>query len=487
MSYPMDDLKLPQQSGTTPSDASDVVPGSEEIYIDPVVEQRALRKFDMYAMPQLFLFAFLCYLDRSNLGNAKVFGFVEDIHLKGTEFNNLGTLFGATYIIFEIPWTLAIKRWGPNRILAIALVAWSVITLATGFIHNYAQAVVMRLLLGAFEAGLTPGYAFIFSTIYDRRGTSKRVALLYLANVTSGAFGGLIAWGIELMGTRRGLASWRWLFIIEGAISIFICSCCWLSFPSTPETAWFLNEEEKALMRARKERDVIYKGRDKFESKWIKEALKDPFIYLAAICFFSSSIAIFGFGTFLPTIISGLGFTDLQANYLTIPVYATGAIVLVIVTWLSDRFSKRGIFLLIIPTPVIIGYLITLVTPNAGAGYFAMFLCCAGIYSYQALILTWVTTNLAPDYKRSAGVSIFTSLSGISALIAPQLYPPKDSPRYMVGNGVSMGFEALAAISVIFVFILLKTRNATKQKLLAEGKTTNGMVGDRALDFTYVL
>jgi hypothetical protein len=105
----------------------------------------------------------------------------------------------------------------------------------------------------------------------------------------------------------------------------------------------------------------------------------------------------------------------------------------------------------------------------------------------MALILTWVTTNLAPDYKRSAGISIFTSLSGISSLIAPQLYPSTDAPRYPIGNGVSMGAEAVAEISILFLYFLLKMRNATKQKLPAEGHTSNGMEGDRALDFMYVL
>ncbi|KAL2825771.1 major facilitator superfamily domain-containing protein [Aspergillus cavernicola] len=460
---------------------------SDEFYVDPVLEKKILRKFDIYAMPQLFLLAVLCYLDRSNLGNAKVFGMVEDIGLKGLEFNNLSTLFGATYIIFEIPWTMAIKKWGPNRMLALAIVSWSVVTLASGFIHNYAQAVVVRLLLGACEAGLTPGLAFVFSTIYERKGTSKRVALIYLANVTSGAFGGLIAYGIQLMGTRRGLEAWRWLFIIEGAISVVLGGCCWITFPRSPETAWFLTEEEKTLMRVRKQRDIIYKGSDKFESKWIKESLKDPFVYMSAICFFSSSIAIFGFGIFLPTIINGLGFTSLQANYLTIPVYATGAIVLVLVTVLSDRFNKRALFLLVTPIPVVVGYLISIVTPNAGAGYFAMFLCCSGIYSYNALILTWVTTNLAPDYKRSVGVSLFTSLAGLSALIAPQLYPSSDGPRYQVGNGVSLAFEAIAGVNILFVFFLLKRRNSRKEAMLADGKVSNGLEGDRALNFMYAL
>lgn len=157
------------------------------------------------------------------------------------------------------------------------------------------------------------------------------------------------------------------------------------------------------------------------------------------------------------------------------------------VTFLSDKFKNRSTFLLITPIPVIIGYLICLVTPNVGAGYFAMFLCCSGIYSYNALILTWVTTNLAPDYKRSAGTAIFTSLSGIASIIAPQLYPSKDAPRYQVGNGVSMAFEAVACCNVVFVYFLLKRRNLEKERNLADGETTNGKEGDRALDFKYAL
>lgn len=130
----------------------------------------------------------------------------------------------------------------------------------------------------------------------------------------SGAFGGLFAYGIQSMGERRGLAAWRWLFILEGIISVIICGCCWLSFPNTPETAWFLNEDEKKLMVMRKERDAVYKGdagEDKFDWKYAKMALSDPFIYLASLSFFCSSIAIFGFGTFLPTIIRGLGYEHL--------------------------------------------------------------------------------------------------------------------------------------------------------------------------------
>jgi len=101
---------------------------------------------------------------------------------------------------------MAVKRFGPNKVLCVALVSWSCITISTGFIHNYAQASVVRILLGACEAGVAPGFAFIFSTIYPRESTAKRIAMTNLANATSGAFGGLFAYAIQTMGKRKGIA-----------------------------------------------------------------------------------------------------------------------------------------------------------------------------------------------------------------------------------------------------------------------------------------
>jgi MFS family permease len=101
---------------------------------------------------------------------------------------------------------MAVKRFGPNKVLATALVLWSAVTIGTGFIRNYHEAIVVRILLGACEAGVAPGFAFVFSSIYPRESTAKRIALTNLANATSGAFGGLFAYAIQTMGARNGLA-----------------------------------------------------------------------------------------------------------------------------------------------------------------------------------------------------------------------------------------------------------------------------------------
>ncbi len=110
-----------------------------------------------------------------------------------------------------------------------------------------------------------------------------------------------------------------------------------------------------------------------------------------------------------------------------------------------------------------------------------------GIYPYNALLLTWVSNNLKPDYKRSVGIPLFASLANISGLISSQIYPATDGPRYVIGNAVSLGMETLAMAGIGVIFLLLRTRNNKKDKLIAEGATTNGQEGDRALDFKYNL
>lgn len=255
----------------------------------------------------------------------------------------------------------------------------------------------MRLLLGVFEAGLFPCCAFIISTIWTPQHQAKRIAVLYSANAISGAFGGLIAFGIQSHGKRGGLDAWRWLFIAEGIMSIGIGFIMYITLPRDVENAWFLNEKERALMRACKQRDIAYKGDTAFSWIYVKEALTDPFLWIASFSMFCSSIPLFGFGIFLPTIIKGLGhvyfhlplglciltrplsFTSLQANYLTIPVYSFGLLALYCATFTSDKLNKRAQVAVFAPFPVMIGYAIIIGTSNQAAGYFAMFMVITGI------------------------------------------------------------------------------------------------------------
>jgi MFS transporter, ACS family, DAL5 transporter family protein len=323
--------------------------------------------------------------------------------------------------------------------------------------------------------------------IYPRESTAKRVALINFANAVSGAFGGLLAFSIQRMGARRGLEAWRWLFIIEGAVSLALCFVCIRFFPNKPETAWFLSEDEKEVMRLRKARDAVYKGEDRFEWKWVRMALTDPFVYVASLAFFTSSVAIFGYGMFLPTLIRGFGYDSFQANYLTIPVYAVGACSLLVQAYWSDRLRRRAVFLLASAVPVVTAYLICVGTASKTAGYAAMFILVLGVYSFSCLMMSWVATSLVPDYKRSVGLPLFAFIGNCSGIVSGQLYPPRQGPRYVMGNSISAGLEVIAAIFVVITWFLLRKRNQKKEKMIAEGAATNGFEDDRGLDFKYIL
>ncbi|GAB7364275.1 hypothetical protein MBLNU230_g4821t3 [Neophaeotheca triangularis] len=220
-SFPMHDCKQNASVVRAPELHSEETL-SNGISVDPKLEKACLKKFDKWLVPIAFVFMVLASLDRNNVGNARVFGFDEDLNLYGGRFGNLATLLSVTLVVFEVPWTMAVKRFGPNRALGTALLLWSVITLATAFITNYAQAIAVRMLLGAAEAGIAPGFSYLFSTIYPRSSAAKRIMLNNLANCTSGAFGGLFAYRVQSMGERRGLAPWRWLFIVEFCLTAVV-------------------------------------------------------------------------------------------------------------------------------------------------------------------------------------------------------------------------------------------------------------------------
>ncbi|KAG9253654.1 major facilitator superfamily transporter [Emericellopsis atlantica] len=437
-------------------------------------------------MPQMALLVLLGYLDRTNIGNARVFGFEEDTGMRGTDFNNISMYFYIPYVLFETPWVIAVKTWGPGRVLALAVVAWSAITIGTGFVHSYGQTIAVRVMLGFFEAGLFPALTFTISQIYPARSQAKRVAVLYITIALSGALGGLFAYGIQSMGSRHGLSAWRWLFIVEGVISLVLGLVCWVSLPASPETAWFLNEEEKRIVMRIKERNHPYKETASLDVSQVAMALKDPFLYLASAALFCSSIALFGFGTFLPTLLRGMGYTALEANYLSIPVYIFASISTAITTFVSDRLSKRAVCLIHTPLLGICGYAIVVGTGHKAAGFFAMFLAGAGIYPFNTVLVTWVSNNTQPDSKRSIVIALLISLANASGLASSQIYPSYDAPRYVKGNAISLAGEAVALLCVGLLYALLKYRMREKKRLLDESKESNGKQGDRSLRFQYV-
>ena len=161
----------------------------------------------------------------------KLFGFLEDIGMSDTQYN-LGLMyFFFTYGLFEPVSNIMLRRVGPKIWLPLIVTLWGLITTLTSQASSYGGFVAIRLMLGITEAGLYPGAYFILSMWYTPKEIGTRMAIFYGANTTAGAFGGVIAYGVGGLDGNMGWRAWRWLFLIEGCITIFAGLCCIFCLP----------------------------------------------------------------------------------------------------------------------------------------------------------------------------------------------------------------------------------------------------------------
>jgi sugar phosphate permease len=284
-------------------------------------EKRLIKKLDIYIAPVMMLLMLISYLDRGNIGFAATQGMIDDLDLKGSEYNIAVSLFYITYILAEFPTSLVVKRLQFKRVLPTIAFGWGVVCMCIGFVQGFASLVALRLLLGFFEGCLFPSMTLFLANWYKREELGLRISYLFIASALSGAFGGLIALGILFMNGTAGYAGWRWLYIIEGIITIIFSFAVYFLVPRNYSSAYFLNEEEKALMKHRAELMESYSGGSgDYTKKDVKLALTDIKTWAHGLIQIAVVTILYGFGTFLPIILKfSFHFSTLQSQYLVIP------------------------------------------------------------------------------------------------------------------------------------------------------------------------
>jgi MFS family permease len=215
-------------------------------------------------------------LFRSNLGNAQIAGMPTDIGLVANQFGTASSLLYATYVTLETPVAILLKIIGPKYLLTFIAFAWGCVTLGMGFIENWWGLYLCRLLLGFFEAGLIPCIDVYIGLVYKKSERGKRSALIFAFSALASAFGGVLAYGLTQIKGPGTFQGWRWLFIVEGILTIVIVPCFFFMFPQEPRTAWFLTEEEKTLMNLRYASDPHWGIDEKFKWSSVFSVLADP-------------------------------------------------------------------------------------------------------------------------------------------------------------------------------------------------------------------
>ena len=226
-------------------------------------EKALTRKIDIRLLPMLVLMYIMNYLDRNNIAAARLAGLQDPkseggLDLSSTQYLTALSILFVGYILMQIPSNLFMNKIGkPSLYLPTCMIIWGVISAVTAEAKSYGGLIAIRFFLGFVEAAYFPGCLFFLSSWYTRKELGFRTALLYSGSLLSGAFSGLISAGITSgLDGVRGFRAWRWLFIVEGVITVFIALFAYIALPDFPRTTNWLTEDEKQLAAWRLEEDI---------------------------------------------------------------------------------------------------------------------------------------------------------------------------------------------------------------------------------------
>ncbi|RDW64706.1 MFS general substrate transporter-54 [Coleophoma cylindrospora] len=458
------------------------------------IDKRLVRKLDFTIIPWMCCLYLLAFLDRTNIGNAKIAGLQTDLHNMSTgKYNATLSIFFVSYAVFEPLTNVLLKRLRPSIFIPIIMVFWGITMTFMGFVVNWSGLMAARWFLGLFEAGLFPGIMYYLSCWYKRSEFGIRSAIFFSAAAVSGSFGGLLAAAIEKMDGLGGRPGWAWIFILEGILTVlFGIGSVWMVH-DFPDLATFLSvEDRRRVIRRLKMDQQSSAEHEEFKMKYVWLALKDYKTWLAAAIYMGADMPLYAFSLFLPTIISQLGFTTTRAQLLSVPPYAAAAILTILIGWIADRTRQRGLCNIGVSFLGIAGFAMLLGSQKAGVKYAGTFLGALGIYPCIANTISWTSNNVEGVYKRGVVLGLVIGWGNLNGIVSSNIYFQK--PKYTVGHAVVMAYMIVCLLGgSIAMHVLLRRENAArragKRDHWVEGlnEKEREALGDRRPDFFYTI
>ncbi|KAM4061580.1 major facilitator superfamily protein [Hirsutella rhossiliensis] len=431
-----------------------------------------LLKTDSRVLPVLALLFLCSFLDRTNVGNARIVGLVEDLGMTDLQFTQGLAVFYATYIFSELPSNLVLKRVSPRIWLPCLAVAWGLVTMCLGFVRGFGSFVAVRAILGVAEGGLLPGMVLYLSGLYTRGELALRIGIFYTAASLSGAFGGLLARGLSAIGPRGGLEGWRWIFIIEGLITVVAGAIAFVGLPNSPATARYLTQEERewALKRLAANEggrfNLASEREEGFRWSEVGRGIRNVQVWLTSTAYFAILSGLYSFGLFLPTIVNDLNIASNPntAQLWTVIPYAVATPVTVVVAFLSDRLKLRGTLVLFVLPVAIAGYAAMANVTGASPRFAMTCLMAIGLYAAVPCILVWNSNNSAGHYKRATTSAVQLAVANCGGFVATFVYPKSDGPLYHRGHTIILGLLCYAWAAVWLNVLWCAKINRGKQR-----------------------
>ncbi|KAK0657008.1 major facilitator superfamily domain-containing protein [Cercophora newfieldiana] len=457
------------------------------------VDRKLIRKLDWQLMPWLCFLYLLAFLDRTNIGNAKIAGLMTDLSLSTTSYNATLSIFFVSYAVFEPVTNVLLKRMRPSVFIPITMILWGASMLGMGFVKNWSGLMAARWFLGLTEAGLFPGVNYYLSCWYKRSEFGVRAAIFFSAAALSGSFGGLLAAAIENMGGTAGIPGWAWIFILEGLLTIVVGVLSFWMVHDFPDEAKFLSEVDRArVIRRLKLDQQASANHETFQMSYLWDAVKDWKMWLGMAIYMGCDMPLYAFSLFLPTIITGLGWNDtvIRAQLFSVPPYAAAAALTVVIGFVADRTRARGLCNIITSVFGIVGFAMLLGSNEPAVQYAGTFLGALGIYPCISNTISWMANNTEGVYKRGVVLGFVIGWGNLNGVVSSNIY--FQPPHFKAGHAIVMAYMTIFLFGgSILMTLLLRRENAKRRRgerdhwVQGLGEKEIERLGDKRPDFFY--
>ncbi|TPX18235.1 uncharacterized protein E0L32_002744 [Thyridium curvatum] len=450
-----------------------------ESEFSPEEQKKIISRIDRRLITTVGFMYCVSLMDRTNLGAAILADMGKDLMLIGNRYSVVTLVFFVTYIVFQPPSTIIIRKIGPRIHLSLITLFWGAVMIGMGFVKNWQALAACRIILGILEAGFFPSCVYLLSTWYTRFGTSelpstnvvcrvdevgKKYSLFYLLGCVASAFAGILAFGLMHMRGLANLNGWRWIFIIEGLVTCLLgIAGYWLlvDFPDSKRASWrFLNERERAWVVASVNADRGDAKPQPFSlAKFLRAGL-DLKIWAYGLIFFNTTTITYALAFFMPIILrDNMKFDAGTSQCLVAPPYVLAGIVMYATAWAGDRYRVRGPVILFNMLLCIIGLPIVGYHTNPGVRYFGVFLVTAGANSNVPAAMSYQANNIRGQWKRAFCSATLVGLGGVGGIAGSLVFRSQDNPKYLPGLWACIACALFNIVLVCIMTIVIHIEN----------------------------
>lgn len=378
-------------------------------------EDAIYAKISRRLIPFLFLCYIAAYLDRVNVGFAKL-QMQADLNFSDTVYGLAAGIFFIGYFLFEVPSNLLLERVGARFWIARIMISWGIVSAVTMFAHSALIFYVLRFLLGVAEAGFFPGIILYLTYFFPSKRRAGIVALFMMAIAVTGVVGGPISgWIMQRFQQSTGLKGWQMLFLLEGIPSIVIGFLVPFLLPNGIRSAKWLDEDEKQILERNIRAEEVHK-----EHLSLASVFTEPRLLLFCLIYFCCAGGLYGVGFWLPQIIKNTGIKDpLNVGLLTAIPYGLAAISMVLFGRSSDRRRERRWHFAVAAFLGAIGLVMSGVFgQNTLLAMVGLSIATIGIISTFPLF--WpMPTGILAGTSAAAGIALVNSIGNLAGFVAP--------------------------------------------------------------------